>query len=245
MSKSIPIAGLAPKIVISGTGRAGTTFLVQLFTELGEDTGYTRDTWRRSYDEHCAAGLEHDITAANAPRIVKNPALCDTLPELLERNAVVVERAIVPVRALEEAARSRIRVGGSGRTPGGLWGTANATEQRGLLAEKFHRLVQALVAHEVPVTFLAFPRFVRDGDYAWEKLRVVLPRIRREEFLAAFRRVARPELVHDLARGLPADAGQPARDYAAMKRQRRMRRWRRRLAAMLACVGLRLGGVGD
>ncbi len=46
------------KVIITGTGRAGTTFLVQLLTELGLDTGYTRRTWSRDYFEHCDAGLE-------------------------------------------------------------------------------------------------------------------------------------------------------------------------------------------
>ena len=32
-----------PKVIITGTGRAGTTLLVQVLTDLGLDTGYTSD----------------------------------------------------------------------------------------------------------------------------------------------------------------------------------------------------------
>lgn len=235
-------ASTQPKIVITGTGRAGTTLLVQLLTELGQDTGYTGENWRRDYDEHCAAGLEHDITAPDAPRIVKNPGLCETLPDLLARRAVVIEHAIVPVRSLDAAAKSRVWIGGQGKTPGGLWGTADASAQKAVLAERFHALVEALVQHEVPTTFLAFPRFARDVDYAWQQLGPIVPTVTREQFGAAFARVARPELVHDFSRGLPGAAGQPGRNYDEKKRQQRARRHRRRVftgsvitLALIAC----------
>lgn len=222
------MASSAAKIIISGTGRAGTTFLMQLLTELGEDTGYTAASWPRDYDHHCAAGLERDIAAVDAPRIVKNPALCETLPDLLARGEVVVEHAIIPVRSLAEAARSRMRIGGAGDTPGGLWGTSDAAEQQAVLAENFHRLVHTLVHYEVPITFLDFPRFVRDRCYAWSKLRPLLSDVDAETFRLAFERVARPELIHDFSRGLSADAGQPGREYERRKRGAQAKRYRRR-----------------
>ena len=67
------------KVIITGTGRAGTTFLVRLLTELGLDTGYTRDNWQKDYFAHCNAGLEHELNDPKAPYIVKNPGLCETL----------------------------------------------------------------------------------------------------------------------------------------------------------------------
>lgn len=233
---------LRPKIVITGTGRAGTTFLVRLFTELGEDTGFTPENWSRGYDAHCAAGLEHDdITAPDTPRIVKNPALCELLPALLARQAIAIEHALVPVRGLEAAARSRVWVGGRGTTPGGLWGTDDPAAQKAVLAEKFHDLVQTLVEHEVPLTFLAFPRFVRDVDYAWGKLHPILRKPDRAAFDAAFRRVARPELVHDFSTGLPEGAGRAAREYEERKRLRRARWRRRRLYAAIAVLATLCG----
>ena len=191
-----PAAG---KIIISGTGRAGTTFLVRLLTELGLDTGYSRESWVVDYDPRCAAGLEHDITDPDAPWIVKNPALCDTLPPLLDRGAVAVAHAIIPVRALEDAARSRIRLGGRGAVPGGLVGTASAVEQPAILAERFHRIVRALTEHEIPCTFLDFPRLARDPAYVRRRLGWLVGHIPAETFAVAFARVARPELIHDFA----------------------------------------------
>jgi hypothetical protein len=217
------------KVIITGTGRAGTTFLVQLLTELGFDTGYSAKNWQRDYDQHCSAGLERDPGVNNTPRIIKNPSLCETLPGLLSRGEIAIEHAIIPIRALDEAAHSRIRVGGSGQTPGGLWGTPDATQQKGLLAENFHRLVHTLVVHEIPYTFLAFPRFARDSTYTWQKLQWLLDDIDEATFSAAFAKVARPELIHNFASGVPADAGAPARHYAGKQRAKRLRRRAKRV----------------
>lgn len=223
------------KIIITGTGRAGTTLLVQLLTELGLDTGYTPETWRRDYNEHCAAGLEHDLADRSAPQIVKNPAFCETLPDLLAHGRVKVEHAIIPVRALDHATFSRIRVGGKGEIPGGLTGTREASGQKAALAENFHSLVHTLTVHDIPLTFLEFPRFARDAGYTRNKLRWLVGGIEPAVFDAAFARVARTDLIHDFSAGLPTDAGQPALQYS---RVRRNRRWRRHLERTLVWAGL-------
>ena len=221
MSPAIP-----SKIIITGTGRAGTTLLVRLLTELGLDTGYSQKTWRRDFDEHCVAGLEQNILGENSPRIVKNPALCETLPALLAQGTVSIEHAIIPIRALDDAARSRIRVGGDGNVPGGLMGTTEASGQKTVLAENFHQLVHALTLHEIPHTFLDFPRFALDVRYAWEKLHPVFETVGFPDFAAAFARVSNPELIHDFSHAVPQEVGQPALAYT---RNRRRRRWLRHL----------------
>ncbi|MEO6995502.1 MAG: hypothetical protein ABI273_18000 [Lacunisphaera sp.] len=218
------------KIIITGTGRAGTTLLVRLLTELGLDTGYNRENWRKDFDEHCAAGLEHNIVDDNSPRIIKNPALCATLPSLLAQGTVSVEHAIIPIRALDEAAQSRIRIGGGGSIPGGLMGTTQATAQKAVLAENFHELVHALTLHDIPHTFLDFPRFALDVRYAWKKLHPVFDTIGYTAFAAAFARVSEPERIHNFAKAAPTDVGQPARDYT---RNRQRKRWLRRLKRVL------------
>ena len=220
----------AGKIIITGTGRAGTTFLMQLLTELGLDTGYTRETWREDYNVHCAAGLERDLADPKAPRIVKSPAFCETLPALLAGGGVIVAHAIIPVRALDEAASSRIWIGGRGKTAGGLWGTTNALRQKSVLAENFHQLMHTLAVHDIPHTLLDFPRFARDEDYTRRKLQWLLADIDAVTFAAAFNRVSRPELIHNFSQGLPPGAGQATRIQ-------RNHRWRRRARRLL------LGGL--
>jgi len=226
------LARTKSKIIITGTGRAGTTFLVQLLTELGLDTGYTPETWPRNFHSHCSAGLEQDPVDPNSPRIVKSPDLCATLADLLASGRITVEHAIIPIRRLDDAARSRIRVGGNGKTPGGLWQTADPETQKPLLAEKFHQLVQTLAAHDIPLTFLDFPRFAQDPIYTREKLHWLLRDIDAATFSAAFACVAHPELIHDFSAGASPDSGQPARRFARVRWSRRMRRRTERILAL-------------
>jgi len=215
------------KLIITGTGRAGTTFLVRLLTALGQPTGYTEESWRDDYFAHCHAGLERDVTDRNAPYIVKDPGLCVTLSGLLTRKEIVVDHAIVPIRELEAAANSRIRHGGAAdEIPGGLVGTDRADQQARVLAERFHTLLHTLVSHDVPHTLLQFPRFVRDVDYAYEKLNPIFG-FNRATFATAFNRVADSSLVHDEATPAPP-ADQSATQYrAVVRRKKRTRRLRR------------------
>ncbi len=60
-------------ILITGTGRAGTTFMVELLTHLGLDTGFNADTVTGLKDEMGRAGLEKDIRNNDCPFIVKSP----------------------------------------------------------------------------------------------------------------------------------------------------------------------------
>jgi hypothetical protein len=92
-------------IIISGTGRAGTTFLIQLFTVLGFHTGFTDLT--SAISSTCNAGMECDISSADAPYIIKSPWLCDYLDDVLEGTDIVIDHAIIPIRHLYSAAESR------------------------------------------------------------------------------------------------------------------------------------------
>lgn len=197
-------------LIISGTGRAGTTFLVQLLTELGMDTGFP-DPSSGLY-ANCNAGMELDICDPNAPYIIKTPVLCDYLDAVV-RDGVVIDHAIVPVRDLYAAAESRRAVSrkadsssGGGGVPGGLWDTDTPEQQEAVLAVHFHTLIETLTKHEIPTTLLHFPRFIHDPDYLYAKIGFVLTGIGHERFLEAFRAVARPELVHDF----PADPAKGA-----------------------------------
>jgi hypothetical protein len=215
------------KIVITGTGRAGTTFLVRLLTALGQPTGYTEENWRRDYFDFSSAGLERDPLDPDAPYIVKNPELSATLPDLLARGELVVDHALVPVRDLEQAALSRVHVGGqAGEIPGGLIGTSVPQQQATVLAERFHRLVHTLVEHDVPHTFLAFPRFVQDVDYAYAKLAPIFS-LERSRFDAAFRRLADPTKVHQYVATTPQDPTISARHRELLRAKKRWRRIRR------------------
>ena len=92
-------------VIISGTGRAGTTCLVQVLTALGLDTGFTDLT--SAVHANCHAGMEWNISHPNAPYFIKSPWLCDALEDVLEHEDMVIDHALIPMRDLYTAAESR------------------------------------------------------------------------------------------------------------------------------------------
>jgi len=202
-------------VVIAGTGRAGTTFLVELLTRLGLDTGFNTETIESKKFKDARAGLEHDIRKENCPYIVKNPQFHEYAAEILRRDDIAVERVLLPMRDLYAAAESRRLVEKSTLSrmsfterlavaetqqalPGGLWLTTSTDpgEQEGILLWQFYDLLLALCDAAVPVTFMRYPRIVTDRPYLFEKLKPILRDTTYESFAAAFDKTVRPELVH-------------------------------------------------
>jgi hypothetical protein len=193
------------KMIISGTGRAGTTMLVQLLTQLGLDTGFRAAG--EKVDPRACAGMEWQLDDPAAPYIIKSPWLCLTLERHLKSGHFVIDHALLPMRDLKAAAASRIAVslaaeresavpmGALNEVPGGLWCTRDPSRQAAVLARLFHKLVHVLTEYEIPHTFLDFPRFAQDPVYLERKLTPILPDQPGERFREAFRRVARPELI--------------------------------------------------
>jgi len=169
---------MKPKIIICGTGRAGTTLLVRILTTAGFDTGFDADDIKSVEGNIGRAGLEKIPTLDNIkslPQVIKGPQIVDVLPKILSDNWFPVGLAIIPVRNLNDAAQSRKEVHkralskgfikrGLG-SPGGLWKTRNPNNQRQILSEQFYKTVQILVDSEVPTIFLSFPKFAVDADY--------------------------------------------------------------------------------
>jgi hypothetical protein len=189
-------------LIITGTGRAGTTFLVQLLTELRLDTGFTDST--SAVCPVSNSGLEHDLRRPDAPYVVKSAGLCDYLEEVLQRGGVVIDHALIPMRELYAAAQSRREVARKAKgvsnpaeVSGGLWHTRNPDAQEAVLTQQLYKLMHTLARHDVPLTLLDFPKFVYEPEYLYRKLAFALPNIGYGWFLRAFRGVSRPEVVHN------------------------------------------------
>lgn len=217
--------GKAHKCLIAGVGRSGTTFLVQLLTELGFDTGFSdAERFRAAYFDTAKAGLEINLLRrADSPYVVKDPGICDYLDAVMETDRFIIDHVFVPVRDLEDAAMSRIRVTRAGWSDGGLWKTDDTHLQKTILAETLCALVQKLARYEIPCTFLEFPRFVTDCDYALRRLAFLTSDMDYAVFCEAFHRTSRPDFVHHFS------AGQKKRDLAPPSFANRLARRLRRL----------------
>ena len=202
-------------VVITGTGRSGTTFLVELLTHLGLDTGFTPEILESRKYQTARAGLEHDIRQDNCPYVVKKIRFSEHAQEVLGRSDIAIDHVFVPMRDLFSAAESRrfvekstlsqlgfierMAVAQTGEPlPGGLWLTTSAEpgHQERVLLEQIYGLLFALSNTSIPLTLMRFPRIVSDSRYLFQKLEPILDRIPYERFAAAFAKAARPELVH-------------------------------------------------
>ena len=195
-----------------GTGRAGTTFLVQLLTNLGLDTGFDKNNMR--LEKHARAGLEYDIRDENSPYIVKCPWFIDHVEEVMSRKDIVIDHIYVPIRDVQAAAQSRRQVVKDSRKEyslikrllkspteiaGGLWGTTNENEQETILLKKIYDLLLSVSAHQIPITFIKYPKLTMDGIYLYNKLQFMLDKIDLDAFMEIYNTTVKPEFVHQFS----------------------------------------------
>lgn len=191
--------------IITGTGRAGTTLLVRILTRVGLDTGFSLDD---PLDPVAHAGLERQLSQRPQHRIIKSPWIALDIDRQLA-SGIEIEQAIICMRSLSAAAESRRRVQAIATSPpdppGGLWLTRDPERQESVLAEVFYKLVFHLTRHEVPLTFLHFPRFALAHDYATRTLSPIFPEVDDDMWRLALRELVRPELIR-----VPDDIESPA-----------------------------------
>lgn len=194
---------LSSHIIITGTGRAGTTFLVQLLTNLGLNTGFTRQNM--ALFENARAGLEHNLRDKNVPYIVKDPWFCDYAEEVLKHDDIKIDHVFIPMRDLHAATESRRYVVKNAplkpslrpsQIPGGLWHTDNEDEQESILLQQIYKLALALSSTSIPVTLLHYPKIIKDSSYLYEKLKPILGEIGISQFSSAFEETIRTDWVH-------------------------------------------------
>lgn len=184
-------------LLIAGTGRAGTSFLVRYLTELGLDTTLSRSGEEAAFWDNTAnAGLEEIVTRSgeNLPYVVKSPWMGEYFEEILANPHLSVDAILIPVRDLVEAATSRTVLEMRAMhqyapwmaemdrswevwatTPGGVVYSVNPLDQARLLAVSFHNLIWRATQAEIPIYFLAFPRIIQDREYLFRVLHPILP----------------------------------------------------------------------
>ena len=181
-----------PKIIISGTGRCGTTFMVRLFTYLGFDTGFSIEQIEGAQHEG-GPGLEHPIRLARQPQVIKNPRWAFNLDKIrLGWTKFAIKGIIIPVRDPIEVALSRFRRserGGAGGTitDAGCTDIPSEVQMAKLMVSNFQTASQDK-GFKVPIEFIEFKKYTKDPEYLYDKLEFLFEgrEITREGFKEAY-----------------------------------------------------------
>ena len=199
-----------PHIIIAGTGRAGTTFLMQMLTELGIETGFSQEDYSTKIDSVSHGGLEFDLEDADyekLPRVIKSPYFYKYADKVLNDPKTPIEHVFIPVRKLEDSAASRVRVQKiyeekmalrlkGDEVPGGLTATSSTESQEVILGRQLTSIIKSVAKSGKPHTFLAFPTFARDPDYLYEAVKFLIPDTPFEVFLEIFQKIVDPNKIH-------------------------------------------------
>lgn len=204
LTKSEPRVAANPnhKVIITGPGRSGTTLIMQLLTKLGFDTGFGRQSMQIS--DISQAGLEQGLftkphrKAPLTPNyIIKSPLISDNLALGCERGDLVVDHVYIPIRALDQVARSRARVSEiEANHPGGLDQGLDMETQMNHTARSLYTLLDTIARYDLPHSFIAFPRLTEDPRYLYDKLDFLCCGLEYDQFRQAFDALVNPALVH-------------------------------------------------
>ena len=191
-------------VLITGTGRAGTTFLVHLLTKVGINTGFDPENIESFIDQTSFGGLElGGIQESDAPYVIKSPELSLSLDIILQDEEITIDAVIVPFRPIKQVVASRLDVQAkSGNffpnsVPGGITTGGGGTDQEHELYLRIERMLFSLSHTHIPVIFLAFPLLMHDKEYLHRKLVSVFPSIQYEIFSEAFDSIYVPQRVHE------------------------------------------------
>jgi hypothetical protein len=156
------------KILISGTGRCGTTFLIKIFSFLGFDTGYTEANYKNYIFSNCNSGMENSIDSIH--EVIKNPLFIEEIESILKKKNIQIKFMIIPIRNYQDSAHSRKM---NGKHAGGLWNAKNEIEQ-----EKFYYKIMAnylyyMTKYEINTIFIDFDKMTNNKLYLFNKLKQI------------------------------------------------------------------------
>jgi hypothetical protein len=186
-------------ILITGTGRCGTTFLMALFTLLGMDTGFTRETLKENIHDKVKGGLEEQ---PGKYTIAKNPAFIFMIESYILHYKQVPKMVIIPVRNFNESVESRyknteelglldepkpVEIGAS-KGAGGLWNADTKEEQILFYNKCMAYYIQAMTRCGIPTKFIDFHYMTTNSRYLFESLKDVIdPDVTYERFDECYR----------------------------------------------------------
>jgi hypothetical protein len=77
------------KILITGTGRCGTTFLIKLFSFLHFNTGYNRNNYNSYIYSNCNSGMERNYE--DNYNVLKNPTFITDIEKIVKDTSIIIK----------------------------------------------------------------------------------------------------------------------------------------------------------
>ena len=157
------------KILITGTGRFGTTFLIKLFSFLDFDTGYNRKNYEKHIFSNCNSGME---TKYNSPHyILKNPCFMLNIENIVKDTSIKIKTVIIPIRDLKTSAISRTN---HGSHDGGLWNATDYLSQIEFYKDILSKYICISTKYDINTIFIDFDKMINDKIYLFNKLKNIL-----------------------------------------------------------------------
>ena len=157
------------RILITGTGRCGTTFLLKLFSFLQYDTGYSKENYKNNIHDNCNSGMERHYKENFY--ILKNPNFIVNINHIIHDKDITIKNVIIPIREYNDAALSRLR---HGKNPGGLW-RANGLEVQILFYRRIiSDYIYFMTRYNINTTFIDFDEMISNKKYLFDKLKPIL-----------------------------------------------------------------------
>jgi hypothetical protein len=154
---------MSEKIIITGTGRCGTTFLMKIFSFLGMDTGYTLENYKENIDPLCNAGMEQNMSSKHM--IIKNPLFMNFMDFAIKM--MKIKYVIIPIRDYGKSAQSRKKIGEGN---GGYWNASNEQEQISFYHKIMSQYLLTMVKYDIPTIFIDFEKMIYSPNYLYTQL---------------------------------------------------------------------------
>ena len=157
------------KILITGTGRCGTTFLIKLFSFLNFDTGYNKNNFNSSISKNCNSGMEREYS--DNYYILKNPKFITNMENIINNKLIKIKYVIIPIRNLKMSAISRVN---HGNADGGLWNAHDEESQINFYKNILTNYLLISTKYEINTILLDFDKMINNKIYLYNKLKNIL-----------------------------------------------------------------------
>lgn len=142
--------------------------------------------------------------------MVKSPNIANYIDELAEHDDIALDLVVVPLRDIDEAVDSRVRVfkdnlakkgwlarffGSKRGFAGGMVRTSDPKKQQLVLLRSLSHLLVQCAKHNLPLAIVHYPRRMDDPAYLFQQLHPILGNIDEQTFHKALNTTLRPDWV--------------------------------------------------